>query len=80
LIFSCDSGQQEYFKGLSNSSISIQGINLYAEGEWADKVYQYFSLKGFPQYAIVDPGYRLLDNTVPAAPEVRSMLDSLLMK
>jgi thiol-disulfide isomerase/thioredoxin len=73
----CLSGDKDKW-GIIVRDRKLQGVNLYAEGQWADKIYQYFALKGFPQYAIVDRNFRLLDNTVAAAPVVQSKLDSLL--
>ena len=52
----------------------LEGINLYAEGNWNKKVKSYFKIQGVPHYVIIDQNNVLVENFSDKAPNVKSKL------
>lgn len=56
----------------------LKGDNLYAEGNWNDRLHAIFDIKEIPDYVLVDKGNILHQNYSGQAPAVKSLIDSLL--
>jgi len=58
----------------------LQGINLYASGNWNDKLGSIFSLKGIPHYVLLDEGNILIENFAEKAPYAQAAINNLLQE
>lgn len=58
------------------SQHTMQGLNLYAEGNWSKKLKENFQIQGMPQYLLLSKGNTLVENhtTGPAT------IDSLILQ
>ena len=58
------------------SQYAMQGLNLYAEGNWSQKLKENFQIQGIPQYLLLSKGNILVENhtTGPAT------IDSLILQ
>ena len=57
---------------------NVQGVNLFAEGNWNSKLKAYFNISGIPHYVILNKGNTLHENGAEKAPQVREALEALL--
>ncbi|MFT6807609.1 MAG: thiol-disulfide isomerase/thioredoxin [Saprospiraceae bacterium] len=57
---------------------NLGGINLYASGNWNDKLGSIFSLKGIPHYVLLDRENLLVENFAEKAPFAHEAIDKLL--
>ncbi len=56
----------------------VQGINLFAEGAWYNKLKAYFTIQGIPHYVLLDKGNILHENKANKAPAIKAEIDKLL--
>lgn len=56
----------------------LTGINVFAEGNWNDKLKGTFNIKGIPNYVLIEPGNILFENQTNKAPAIKNVIDKLL--
>lgn len=72
----CISSRKDHWKNLVNKH-KLRGTNLFAEGNWSQKVNDVFGINGIPHYLIVNRNILVL-NDAWKAPEATKTLDSLI--
>jgi thiol-disulfide isomerase/thioredoxin len=57
---------------------NLQGINVFAEGNWTEKLEAEFGIKSFPQYTLLGTENRIVERDTDKAPGIKSKIDKLL--
>lgn len=74
----CLSSKKDHWRVLIDKH-NIQGINLFAEGNWNQKIIDGFGLASFPHYAIIRNN-TMIENNVDKAPFIEEKLLELSLK
>lgn len=68
----CLSSEKDHWLSLIKKH-KLKGVNLFAEGNWNQKIIDAFGMEGFPRYAIIKDNI-LIENNVDKAPFIEEKL------
>jgi thiol-disulfide isomerase/thioredoxin len=71
-----DSERDKWLAGISKHKLN--GVNLFAQGNWNSKLRAYFNITGIPHYVIIGKGNILFENATDKAPKIEQKIKVML--
>lgn len=73
----CMSSREELWRKVSKKH-NIEAVNLFAQGNWSDKISKDFDVSGWPHSILIDKDGKVVANHTLRASAIRPMIDDLL--
>ena len=73
LLNLCIDSKKDKWKEIINQ-YKMQGLNLYAEGKWSQKLKESFQIQSIPQYLLLSKGNKLVENHTTGPTKIDSLI------